>query len=95
MTEPTTSAVEQAVQQRIAAARIKVQAARERRDELSTARRAGLARRHAQKLRRLADAEQLEADEDDLDDGGQGDEQHDHQLPAATAAGQPEQGEAP
>lgn len=66
MTE-STSAVEQAVQARIAAARIKVQAARERRDELGAARRRGLAARHANKLRRLA--------EQRPDDGGQGDEE--------------------
>ena len=57
MTE-STSAVEQAVQARIAAARIKVQAAKERRASLAEARKHGLARRHAQKLRRLAEAEQ-------------------------------------
>ncbi|MDX3315197.1 hypothetical protein P1S61_40375 [Streptomyces sp. ME08-AFT2] len=68
MTESTTSAVEAAVQARIAAARIKVQAARERRDELSAARRRGLAARHANKLRRLAEREQLRLDaEDDQD----------------------------
>lgn len=56
MTEPT-SAVEQAVQARIAAARIKVQAAKERRTSLAEARRVGLARRHARKLRNLAEAQ--------------------------------------
>jgi hypothetical protein len=59
----STSAVEQAVQARIAAARIKVQAARERRDELSAARRRGLAARHSAKLRRLTEAEQRQDDE--------------------------------
>lgn len=54
----STSHVEQQVQARIAAARIRVQAARERREELSAARRRGLAARHANKLRRLAEAEQ-------------------------------------
>lgn len=33
--------------------------------------------------------------EDDLDGGGQDDEQHDHQLPAATVAGQPTEGATP
>lgn len=63
MTE-STSAVELAVQARIAAAKVRVQAARERRDQLSTARRAGLARRHAAKLRRLAEAEQQRQDDE-------------------------------
>lgn len=53
-----TSHVEQQIAARIAAARVRIQAARERRDELSTARRAGLARRHAQKLSNLAASEQ-------------------------------------
>lgn len=70
MTE-STSAVEQAVQQRIAAARIRVQAAQRRRDELAAARRRGIAARHANKLRRLAE-QQLRLDD------GQDDEQHDH-----------------
>lgn len=60
MTE-STSHVEQQIQARIAAARIRVQAARERREELSAARRRGLAARHANKLRRLAEAEQERA----------------------------------
>lgn len=67
MTEPV-SYVEQQVQARIAAARVKVQAAKERRDELSAARRRGLAARHARKLRNLAEAEQRQADEQDQDD---------------------------
>ncbi len=71
MTE-STSAVEQAVQQRIQQARIKVQAAKERRASLAEARRAGLARRHAQRLRNLAAAEekarQLRLDAEDDDD---------------------------
>lgn len=62
MTE-STSHVEQQVQARIAAARVKVQAARERREELSAARRRGLAARHANKLRRLAEAEERLDDE--------------------------------
>lgn len=62
MTE-STSHVEQQVQARIAAARVKVQAAKERRTSLAEARRAGLARRHAAKLRRLAEAEERLDDE--------------------------------
>lgn len=77
MTE-STSAVEQAVQQRIQQARIKVQAAKERRASFAEARKAGLARRHAQRLRNLAAAEekarQLRLD---AEDDGQADEQHD------------------
>jgi hypothetical protein len=42
------------VQIRIEAARVKIQAAKRRREELSTARRRGLAARHAAKLRNLA-----------------------------------------
>lgn len=57
MTEPT-SYVEQQIQARIAAARIKVQAAKERRDDLTAARKRGLAHRHARKLRNLAQQEQ-------------------------------------
>lgn len=57
MTE-STSHVEQQVQARIAAARVKIQAAKERRASLAETRRAGLARRHAAKLRRLAVQEQ-------------------------------------
>ncbi|WP_103543333.1 hypothetical protein [Streptomyces sp. SM1] len=72
MTE-STSHVEAQVQARIAAARVKVQAARERREELSAAHRRGLAARHATKLRRLKDTEQERDDGQDHDD-----EQHDH-----------------
>ncbi len=50
----STSHVEQAVQARIAAARTRVQAAKRRREDLAQARRRGLARRHAQKLRNQA-----------------------------------------
>lgn len=65
MTE-STSHIEQAVQQRIQAARVRVAAARERRQSLAEARKAGLARRHARKLKNLADQEQrLEAEDDD------------------------------
>lgn len=63
MTE-STSHVEQQIQARIAAARVKVQAARERRDGLSAARRRGLAARHANKLRRLAVRERLRLDDE-------------------------------
>lgn len=69
MTE-STSHVEQQVQQRIAAAKAKVQAAQQRRDDLAAARRRGLAHRHARKLANLADAEQRRLDDED------GDEQH-------------------
>lgn len=68
MTEPSTSHVEQQVQQRIAAAKVRVQAARERRDDLAAARRRGLAHRHAAKLRHLAEREQLRLDAEDDDD---------------------------
>lgn len=66
-----TSHVEQQIQARIQAARVKVQAAKERRASLAEARRAGLAHRHAAKLRHLAEAEERRqaADHDD----GQGD----------------------
>ncbi|MFD5818106.1 hypothetical protein [Streptomyces sp. NPDC127038] len=59
------SHVEQQVQARIAAARARIQAAKERRDDLAAARRRGLAHRHARKLRNLAEAEQRrQADEE-------------------------------
>ncbi|MDX3314564.1 hypothetical protein P1S61_37030 [Streptomyces sp. ME08-AFT2] len=61
MTAESTSAVEAAVQARIAAARIKVQAAKERRASLAAARRRGLAARHATKLRNLKDTERADA----------------------------------
>lgn len=57
MTEPSTSAVEQAVAARIAAAKRKAEEQRRMRAELAEARRAGLARRHAAKLARLAEAD--------------------------------------
>lgn len=69
MTGEPTSAVEQAVQARIAQARIRVAAAKERRDELSAARRRGIAARHANKLRRLKDTEQQQLQDDGQDDG--------------------------
>ncbi|MER7574907.1 hypothetical protein [Streptomyces sp. NPDC126514] len=62
MTEPSTSAVELAVQQRIAAARVRIAAAKERRESLTEARQRGLARRHAQTLKNLAEARQLRLD---------------------------------
>lgn len=67
MTE-STSYVEQQIAARIQAAKAKVQAARQRRDELSAARRRGLAARHANKLRRLVEAEQR-AQQQRLGDG--------------------------
>ncbi|MEV4865630.1 hypothetical protein [Streptomyces ossamyceticus] len=63
LTTASTSHVEQQVQARIAAARIKVQAAKERRDDLAAARRRGLAHRHARKLRNLAEQEQQAAEQ--------------------------------
>lgn len=62
MTE-STSHVEQQVQARIAAARIKVQASKERSESLREARRRGLSRRHAQKLFNLAEAERKQQDQ--------------------------------
>ena len=68
MTEPSTSHVEQQIAARIAAASIRVQAARERREELSAARRRGLAARHANRLRRQAERRQaVEVDEQGQD----------------------------
>ncbi|MFH9012657.1 hypothetical protein ACH4C6_14865 [Streptomyces sp. NPDC017943] len=55
MNPESNSAVEQAVAARIAAAKIRVQATKKRRDELTAARRRGLAARHANKLRRQAE----------------------------------------
>ncbi|MEH0642844.1 hypothetical protein QBB33_15480 [Streptomyces scabiei] len=68
MTEPSTSYVEQQVQQRIAAVKVRVQAAKERRDDLAAARRRGLAHRHARKLKNLAEVEER-AQQQRLDDG--------------------------
>jgi len=64
----STSHVEQQVQQQIAAARVRIQAAKERRTSLAEARKHGLARRHAAKLRHLKAAEQRQADEPDGQD---------------------------
>ncbi|MGW2620350.1 hypothetical protein [Streptomyces sp. NPDC001500] len=50
-----TSHVERQVAARIAAAKAKAEAEKRRRAGLAAARRAGLAKRHAQKLRRLAE----------------------------------------
>jgi hypothetical protein len=73
--EPT-SHVEQQVQARIAAAKVRVQAAKERRDDLAAARRRGLTHRHARKLRNLAEAEQR-AQQQRLDDDQADEQDHD------------------
>jgi hypothetical protein len=73
MTEPSTSHVELEIQRRIQAQRVKVQAAKEQRAGLAAARRAGLAHRHAAKLRALAEAEERRQAAEEND--GQGDEQ--------------------
>ncbi|MDW8805619.1 hypothetical protein P1P68_12705 [Streptomyces scabiei] len=73
MTE-STSHVEAEIQRRIQAQRIKIQAAKARRDDLAAARKRGLAHRHARKLRNLAEQERRaqqranEADDQDHDD---------------------------
>ena len=46
--------VDDVVAAKVEAARIRIQAAKRRREELAAARRRGLAARHANKLRRLA-----------------------------------------
>jgi hypothetical protein len=74
----STSAVEQAVQARIAAARVKVQAAKERRASLAEARRAGLAHRHARKLKNVAEAEERRRAAEENDRQGDGGQQADH-----------------
>lgn len=75
MTEPSTSHVEAQITARIQAAKVRVAAAKERRDDLAQARRRGLAHRHARKLRNLAEAEQRAQQQRlDEDDGGQDDE---------------------
>lgn len=68
MTEPSTSHVEQQIAARIAAVKIRVAAAKERRDDLTAARRRGLAHRHARKLRNLAEQEQRAAEQRSRDD---------------------------
>jgi hypothetical protein len=80
VTEPT-SHVEQEIQRRIQAQRVKVQAARERRASLAEARRYGIARRHAAKLARLAEQEQRAAEERSRDEPGldEDDDQDDDQ----------------
>jgi ribosomal protein L13E len=65
--EPT-SHVELEIQRRIEAQRIKVQAARERRQSLAEARKAGLARRHAAKLAHLAESERRAAEQQQDDE---------------------------
>lgn len=79
MTE-STSYVEQQVAARIQAAKVRVQAAQQRRDDLAAARKRGLAHRHAQKLRHLAEAEQRQADE-------QHDQDDDHRASVRTTDG--------
>lgn len=57
--EPESSSyAEQQVQQRITAAKVRIAAARERRESFAEARKHGLRHRHAAKLRHLRDAEQ-------------------------------------
>ncbi|MEH0551233.1 hypothetical protein [Streptomyces sp. B21-101] len=48
--------VDDVIAEKIAAAKAKAEAEKRRRQELAAARKAGLAYRHAQKLRRLAEA---------------------------------------
>lgn len=60
--------VDDIVAEKIAAARARVQAAKQRRDDLAAARKRGLGHRHARKLRNLAEAEQRQADEPDGQD---------------------------
>ncbi len=55
--------VDDIVAEWITAARVRIQAARERREGFAAARRRGLARRHAAKLRHLAEAEQRHLDD--------------------------------
>lgn len=68
MTEPSTSAVDLAVTARIQAARQRTEDMRRQRAELAAARKAGLARRHAAKLAYLAEGVQRQADEQDGQD---------------------------
>lgn len=62
--EPTTSAVELAVQQRIEAAERKAAARKRDRAAFAAARSYGLARRHAARLRNLRDSERRAAETD-------------------------------
>ncbi|MBZ6086589.1 hypothetical protein KVH15_37095 [Streptomyces olivaceus] len=62
-----TSHVEQQVQARIQAARVKIQGARQQRDELGAARRRGLAARHANKLWRQAERRAVDQERRDGD----------------------------
>jgi hypothetical protein len=64
----STSAVEQAIAARIAAVKIRAATAKQQRDELSAARRRGLAARHANKLRNLRDSEQRRRDDEQRQD---------------------------
>lgn len=68
MTEQSTSHVEAQITARIQAARRRTEDMRRQRAELAEARRHGIARRHAAKLRALAAAEQLRLDAEDDDD---------------------------
>ena len=80
MTEPSTSAVEQAVTARIQAAKRRTEDMRRQRAELAAARKAGLAHRHAAKLRALAEQEQRAQQQlPDEDDGGGLDDEPDGQ----------------
>lgn len=63
--EPT-SHVDAEVQRRIAEAKVRIAATKARRESLAAARKHGLARRHAQRIRNLRDAEQRRSE-------GQGD----------------------
>jgi len=63
-----TSHVEAQITARIQAARRRTEDMRRQRAELAEARRAGLAHRHARKLRNLAEAEQRSRDEPGLDE---------------------------
>ncbi|WP_159039650.1 hypothetical protein [Streptomyces sp. TP-A0356] len=62
-----TSSVEAAVKARIAAAKRRTDDMRRQRAELAAARKAGLARRNAQKLRRQAQAEVLPGSQENPD----------------------------
>ncbi|MFE3475713.1 hypothetical protein ACFXOI_29525 [Streptomyces bacillaris] len=60
--------VDDVVAAKVEAARVRIQAAKRRREELAAARKRGLAARHANKLRRLA-AQQQNAQPVTTDDG--------------------------
>lgn len=61
----STSAVELAVQRRIAAAKVRIAAAQQRRESFAEARKHGLRRRHAAKLKHLAEQRRSEQQQDD------------------------------